>query len=68
MQREVEDVQTELYREIAEETLEAAYFDFQFLNARPFLDKIRKVYTFAQQKEADAALTIAVLMSTRARI
>ena len=37
----VDDVETEFYQEIAEETLVAAYFDRKSLNTRQFLDKIQ---------------------------
>ena len=65
---ETDHIEMEFYREIAEETLVAAYFDRKSLNTRQFLDKIQEVYTLAQLKEADAALAIAVLISTRARV
>ena len=65
--QEVDDVETEFYREIAVETIEEAYFDFKSLNTRQFLDKIQETYELAQLKESDAELASKVLISTRAR-
>ena len=65
--QEVDDVETEFYREIAVETIEEAYFDFKSLNTRQFLDKIQEIYELAQLKESDAELASKVLISTRAR-
>ena len=45
MPQEVDDVEAEFYREIAELVLEEAFLDFEFLNTRQFLDKIQKKYT-----------------------
>ena len=47
--------------------LEEAFFDFESLNTRQFLDKIQEIYALAQLKESDAELAIKVLISTRAR-
>ena len=57
--QEVDDVETEFYQEIAEETLVAAYFDRKSLNTRQLLDKIQEMYKLAQLPEADAELAIA---------
>lgn len=67
MPQEVDDVETEFYREIAELMLEEAFLDFESLNTRQFLEKVQEIYALAQLQESDAELAMKVLRSTRAR-
>ena len=43
------NIETEFYREIADEMLEGAYFDFKSLNTGQFLDKIREACASAAE-------------------
>ena len=54
--------------EIAMKMIEEAYFDFESLNTKQFLARIREIYSLAQLKEANAKIAIAGLMSTRVRV
>ena len=67
MPQEVDDVEIEFYREIAELTLAEAFLDFKSLNTRQFLKKVQEVYALAQLQASDAELAMKVLRSTRAR-
>ena len=67
MPQEVDDVEIEFCREIAELTLAEAFLDFKSLNTRQFLKKVQEVYALAQLQASDAELAMKVLRSTRAR-
>ena len=54
--------------EIAMKMIEEAYFDFESLNTKQFLARVREIYSLAQLKETHAKLAIAGLMSTRVRV
>ena len=67
MLQDVDNVETEFYREMAPDTIEETFFNFASLNSRQFLAKIKETYALACLPEPDT-LAIQVLLRTRARL